>query len=85
MGTNTSGLRRGGPGRPKGAKNKATLARDFVQAFREFQQTETYHQNWQARVLRGRAAHLETIGIKLLNPEANAVNLTGKLVIEWEK
>jgi hypothetical protein len=71
-------------GRPKGAKNKATLAKDFVQHWAEFEKDPEYIANRTRRILAGRAAHLETLGIKLVHPEQSNHNLTGKLVIEWE-
>ena len=73
-----------GPGRPKGAKNKATIAKDFVQSWAEFEKSPEYEANWKQRVFKGRAAHLETLGIKLVHPEQTTHNITGKLVIEWE-
>ena len=71
-------------GRPPGAKNKATLAKDFVESWREFERTPDYDENWKRRVKAGRAAHLETLGIKLVHPEQLNHNVTGKLIIEWE-
>ena len=71
-------------GRPPGAKNKKTLARDFVTSWREFEQSPEFDANWKRRVLAGRAAHLETLGIKLVHPEQTQHQITGKLVIEWE-
>lgn len=59
MARNTSGLRRGGPGRPKGLQNKAT--RD-IQAFsRGMLERPEYIASLQQRLDEGKAPHMETL------------------------
>ncbi len=59
MPRNTSGLRRGGPGRPKGLPNKATQdVREFAQRFID---DEDYRASLKRRILRGSAPHMETL------------------------
>ena len=60
MARDYSHLRRGGPGRPKGAKNKKTLERDAMQWAQQFFKSDEYLQNARQRIVRGRAAHLES-------------------------
>lgn len=55
---NISGLKRGGPGRPKGAKNKSTS--EMEEFFRAFFDSEPYRTNVQTRVLEGKASHIES-------------------------
>ena len=71
-------------GKRKGSKHKATLVKDFVESWREFERTPEYDENWKRRVKAGRAAHLETLGIKLVHPETSNHNITGRLIVEWE-
>ena len=52
MGTNTSGLRRGGPGRPKGAKNKKTIERNLLTRAADWIDGDAYFQNVKQRVER---------------------------------
>lgn len=59
MPRNTSGLRRGGPGRPKGVPNKAT--RD-IQAFSRAQlEDPAYVAALRERLIEGKAPHMETL------------------------
>lgn len=59
MARNLDGLKKGGPGRPKGATNKATRE---IKAFAQgFLGSKEYRDNAKRRVLRGRAPHLETL------------------------
>ena len=57
MPLNTSGLRRGGPGRPKGSKNKGTAA--MIAVWQEFLGSDRYLGNARKRVIAGKAPHLE--------------------------
>lgn len=59
MPKNTSGLKKGGPGRPKGIPNKAT--REIKDFAIEFLSSPEYVQSATRRVLSGRAPHLETL------------------------
>lgn len=54
------GLKRtAGPGRPKGSKNKTTLAqREWAEMLL---QSEEYRESARRRILAGRAAHLEAL------------------------
>jgi len=58
MARNTAGLRRGGPGRPKGSPNKKTLA--FEEFWRAKMESEDYRQGLWRRIQGGRASHMET-------------------------
>lgn len=53
MARNTSGLRRGGPGRPKGLPNKAT--REQKEFLRGILESEEYRESFRRRVIRGDA------------------------------
>ena len=62
---NTSGLRRGGPGRPAGSKNKHTKEMNaFWQGVLE---GEEYLQAAYKRVLEGKAPHLESYWLNKVN------------------
>ena len=54
MARNTSGLRRGGPGRPKGVPNKATIAAKEWAG--DLVSDTTYRANFRRRFLSGRLA-----------------------------
>lgn len=59
MPRDTSGLKRGGPGRPKGVPNKATS--EIKQFCQEFLRSKEYVASAQRRVRSGKAPHLETL------------------------
>jgi len=71
-------------GRPPGAKNKATIARDFIESFSEFSKSPEYEDSWRRRVLSGRAPHLETYGLKQIYGDRRDVNVSGDLVLRWQ-
>lgn len=70
---NTSGLKRtAGPGRPKGSKNKIS------QEIEKFFASPAYAANAKARMLDGKAAHLETYWLNKLNGKpTESLELTG--------
>lgn len=51
-------LRRGGPGRPKGSKNKRT--KEMAALWEEFLASDGYIDSAKLRVVRGKAPHLES-------------------------
>lgn len=57
MARNTGGLRRGGPGRPKGVPNVATRA--LKEFWTEFFDSAEYRATAKRRILAGRAPQLE--------------------------
>jgi hypothetical protein len=59
MARNTSGLKRGGPGRPKGAPNRAT--RDIREFSRETLERPEYIHSLRQRIDEGKAPHMETL------------------------
>lgn len=59
MSRNTSGLKRGGPGRPKGSLNKATL--EIKDAARKLVEAPEYVMSLERRLTQGRAPHMETL------------------------
>jgi len=61
---NTSGLKRGGPGRPKGVPNKAT--REFKAWAESFFKSSKYRENLERRLLSGRAPSFEVYAAQLL-------------------
>jgi hypothetical protein len=57
---NTANLRPGGPGRPKGSKNKLTKERSLLQQAEErFNSREYWERSAWPRIARGKAPHLE--------------------------
>jgi len=56
---NIRGLKRGGPGRPLGSLNKAT--RDMKAFSREVLEDPDYIKSLKARLLDGKAPHMETL------------------------
>ena len=62
---NTAGLRRGGPGRPKGSKNKKT--QEMNAFWRDVLEGEEYLLAAVARVNAGKAPHLEAYWINKIN------------------
>ncbi len=59
MPRNTSGLKRGGPGRPKGIPNKAH--KDIKEFAQKFLSSPEYVASAEARVVKGTAPHLEIL------------------------
>lgn len=59
MPRNTSGLKRGGPGRPKGQPNKATA--EIRDAARAIVEDKDYAESLKKRVIAGKAPHMETL------------------------
>ena len=59
MARNTRGLKRtAGPGRPKGSQNTAT--KEFKAFWLEFYESTAYRASAKARILKGKAPHLES-------------------------
>jgi hypothetical protein len=82
---NTAGLRRGGPGRPKGAKNKVNVDRDLLVRMAEKLDSDEYLQNVWSRMLRGRAAHMETYFATRIKGKADDhLKVEGDLVLRWQ-
>jgi hypothetical protein len=76
---NTHGLRRGGPGRPKGSKNKITLE------VSRLMESPEYFASVKKRVLTGKAPHLETYWLnKLIGKPAGHEDISGRLQIRWK-
>jgi len=64
-----------GPGRPKGSLNKATKEiKDFWEGFYG---SPTYLKSAKARILKGRAPHLEAYWLKRLFGEKSELEVTG--------
>lgn len=83
MPRNTSGLRRGGPGRPKGVPNRAT--REFKAFWRCWMDSADYRENVKRRILLGRAPHLESyIAQMVYGRPKDVVETQGELVIRCE-
>lgn len=59
MPRNTTGLKRGGPGRPVGVPNKATV--EIKDASRLIVEDEAYVESLKKRVNAGKAPHMETL------------------------
>lgn len=59
MPRNTNGLRRGGPGRPKGCPNKVT--REIKMIARAVLDDPAYQESVKQRMIDGKAPHLETL------------------------
>jgi hypothetical protein len=59
MPRNTSGLKRGGPGRPPGVPNKASS--EIKEAARSIVEDAEYVESLKRRVKAGRAPHMETL------------------------
>lgn len=59
MGRNISGLKRGGPGRPKGIPNKATI--EIREACRKLLESPAYATALEARLIEGRAGQVEPL------------------------
>jgi len=82
--TNHSGLKRGGPGRPKGAKNKVTLERNALEEFSAYFNSAEYVANARARIAAGRAPHLEAYWLpKFYGKDVTEVK--GTLVFKWQQ
>lgn len=59
MARNTSGLRRGGPGRPKGVQNKAT--REIKDFGEKLLKSKEYRDALKARIIAGEAPQMEQL------------------------
>lgn len=69
---NTHGLRRGGPGRPKGSKNKLTKEIEL------FFESKVYADAAKARMVQGKAPHLETYWLnQIIGKPVERHELTG--------
>jgi hypothetical protein len=88
MPRNLSGLKRGGPGRPKGAPNKAT--RELKAFWGEFFESDAYRESAKDRIMQGKAPQLEsyllakvygkpTEVLEQIGPQA------GPIVYKWQK
>ena len=77
MGTNTKGLRKGGPGRPKGSRNRLTKAmKEWV---REVFESPEWQTNAQLRILAGKAPHLEAHCLQVLLPKTEKHEHSGEI------
>lgn len=67
MPRNTSGLKRGGPGRPKGATNKASReVKAWAQAMVD---SPEWQKSAMQRILAGKAPHIEAHCLQVLMPK----------------
>lgn len=81
MARNTSGLRRGG-GRPKGVPNKITqAAKDFALAVLD---DPEWQASAKARMIAGRAPHLEAHLIAVVVPKTDRTTHDGEIVLRWK-
>jgi len=71
---NTSGLKRGGPGRPKGVPNKAT--REMKAWARELFESEHWRVSAAKRIIEGKAPHLEAHCLQVLMPKTDKTDVT---------
>jgi hypothetical protein len=75
---NTSGLRRG---RPKGAKNKATVEVKYW--FAQMFASEEWRASAVKRIIEGKAPHLEAHGLQVLMPKTDKAQISGDIAIRW--
>jgi hypothetical protein len=78
-----------GPGRPKGAKNKATIAKDLLVRASEWIDGAEYFDGLKTRITRGRAPHAESYLLRRIKGDPTQhVELAGnakkplKIVVE---
>ena len=77
---NSGNLKPGGPGRPKGSKNRMTKERTLLlQAEKCFNSADTWERSAWPRILRGRAPHLESYFLqRIYGKPVESVALTGE-------
>ena len=77
---NSGNLKPGGPGRPKGSKNRMTKERTLLlQAEKCFNSAEYWERSAWPRILRGRASHLESYFLqRIYGKPVESVALSGE-------
>jgi hypothetical protein len=63
-------FKKGQGGRPKGAKNKATVERELLARAAAFVDGDEYFENVRQRILRGRAPHAESYLLRRLKGDS---------------
>jgi hypothetical protein len=71
---NTSGLKRGGPGRPKGLPNKAT--REMKAWASGLFESDEWRASARRRIIEGKAPHLEAHCLQVLMPKTEKTDIT---------
>jgi hypothetical protein len=78
---NTSGLKRdAGPGRPKGSKNKATVA--IKEWLANVFDSEEWRQSAIKRMVSGKAPHLEGHALQVFCPKTDKHQVEGSVTIK---